>query len=199
MIEFIVNNIDNLTKYVFFLLIFIVVRFLIGSIGLFLIAKKRFAKSPYISFIPVVSPFALGALADRSNLKKGKQTNNALTLMLLSIFKTIAYLGFVVTTFFSVKTIILNAAEAIEKEIAMSPDMFKSAVLVIVIFFIAFVLAFIYAVYYYIALFKTYKNEMNLAIAIIVFVFSMLVPFVREITLFILGLAAKENIGFEIE
>ncbi len=198
MIEFLVNNIDNLSKYAIYLLILVVVRFLIGSIGLFLLAKKRIVKSPYIAFIPILSPFVLGALTDRSNLKKAKKTNNALALMLLSIFKTIAYLGFLAATFFSVKAIIMNAADAIEKDIAMTPDMFKSAAVIIIMFFIAFVLAIIYAVCYYISLFKVYKNEMNTGLAVIVLIFSLVVPFAREITLFILGLTAKEKIGFEI-
>lgn len=199
MLEFLAKNSDNLLNYALYLLIFIVVRFLIQGIGLFLIAKKRYAKKPVLALIPLLSPSALGGIADKVNLRRGKKTNNALTLMLLSIFKTITYFGFLAATFFSFKAIILNAADAIVQDISMTPDMFKSAIAIIITFFIALVLAIIYAVYYYISLFKVYKSEMNTSIAVVAFILSLIAPFVREITLLVLGIAAKEEIGFEIE
>ncbi len=199
MLEFLAKNSDNLLNYALYLLIFIVVRFLIQGIGLFLIAKKRYAKHPFMAFIPFLSPYALGGVADRVNLRNGKETKNASALMLLSIFKTIAYFGFLVATFFSFKAIILNAADTIAQDIAMTPDMFKSAIVVIITLFVALVLAIIYAIYYYISLFKVYKNEMNTGIAVVAIILSLIAPFAREIILFVLGLVAKEEIGFEIE
>lgn len=199
MLELLLRNSDKLAQYTFYFLTLISVRFIFSAVGIFLVAKKKIVKNPGIAFIPFVSPFVLGKVSDKINLRNGNKTKNAKTLLLLSIFKTVAFFGFLAATYFSFNAIVLNAAEAIKQDVAMTPQMFSSVIFVVAIFVVAFILSLFYAIYYYISLFKVYKSEMYLGFAIVGLIISIIAPFGKELILLIVGLIAKEDIGFEIE
>lgn len=199
MFDFLVKNGENLLQTAILVLAILVVRFLIGATGLFLISKKRYAKRPFMAFIPILSPYALGASADRANIKRGKKTNSANTLLLLSIFKTVAYIAFLVVTFLSFKEIVSVVNEATANGNQLSSEILKPAIFMVATYLIALILAVIYAVYYFIALFRVYKREVNTALAVVLLILSLFVSPAKEIILFVLGLTVKEEIGFTIE
>lgn len=199
MLDYLVKNTENFLQTAIIVFAVLFVRFLIGAIGLFLVAKKRDAKAPFLAFLPVVYPLTLGSLADKANIKRGKKTNSATTLLVLSILKTVAYTAFIVTTAFSLSAIITAASDAVANGTTMTADMFKSAIFVVATYLVALILAIFYVVYYYISLFRVYKREMSTGLAVVSLILSLFVSPAKEIILLVLGIVIKEEKGFTIE
>ena len=199
MLDYLVKNTENFLQTAIIVFAILFVRFLIGAIGLFLVAKKRDAKAPFLAFLPVVYPLTLGSLADKANIKRGKKTNSATTLLVLSILKTVAYTAFIITTALSLSSIIAAATEAVANGSTMTADMFKSAIFVVATYLVALILAIFYVVYYYISLFRVYKREMSTGLAVVSLILSLFVSPAKEIILFVLGIVIKEEKGFAIE
>lgn len=137
---------------------------LLGAIGIFRMSKSIGLKYPRLSFIYPVYPFALGRVAEKYVKKDGKKSAKFSGWLLgLGIAEYVLNFAFFAIAIFAVYKIGINAINAIESDISMSPDMFGIMIPAIILYFIAFAVSIAYMVLYYIAFWRIcsifcYKN-----------------------------------------
>ena len=51
----------------------VVLRFVLEAVGVFLLAKKKLVKAPYMALIPILSPAAIGAIREKCDVKFGNE------------------------------------------------------------------------------------------------------------------------------
>lgn len=66
------------------MLLYALLRYLVGALGLYAISKRRGYRRPWLSFIPVANVYLLGAVADNISYCKGKKRHFRYALAVLS-------------------------------------------------------------------------------------------------------------------
>lgn len=129
----------------------------LGSVGIFKISKRLEIKNPWVCFIPLLTPFCIGRIADKRQSKNGKKTtNSAKWILVLFVLQNVLAVLFAVSVFIAKNSIVSNAETAISQNIRMELGMFWAVVPVIILCFSLLAVSVIYAVLYFSALWKAF-------------------------------------------
>ncbi len=176
--------------------------FILQGIGLFNISKKLNLSCPWISFIPVVSFFSLGKIAERYIKNDGRKS--AKFSILLLCFAILSYL--LLFAFFAVLIIgIIGFLRLVNTNIAddtmLTSEIFSVLIPSVVIYLLAFAVSVTYSVLYYIALWRIFAM-LNYANATLYLVLSIFFGFLAPIFIFVIRnkepkFTYGERMGFE--
>lgn len=147
-------------------LIVSVARYVLMSIGLYKIAKRRNINNAFLAFIPVANSYLLGSVYDDINRTMNNTTKNATKLIILDIATTIVRIIF--TPFAFLSSLISN----------MSGFAMVFSVIASLIGAVSFVLSVIYYVFYYISvygIFKEYAHDKAVLYLVLSIIFYPLV------------------------
>lgn len=123
-------------------LAFAVVKYVLGSIGLYTIAKNRKFDNPWLAWIPIARDYYIGRIADDINATMAKRSN------LRKIILALAATQFGVSFISGFITAILAA-------VGMAP---LASVIALSLSAITYLATIAYAVIYFISLYKVYKE-----------------------------------------
>ncbi len=158
---------------ILFAFVFGIISYVLQSVGMYTIAKRRGIHNPWMAWVPVVNMWILGSISDQYQyVAKGKVRNRRKTLLGLTIALTVTivlfYIGILGLSFSAIG----------------SPDSVGSIVGFVVLFVLLYlallVVAIIAAVFQYIALYDLFvSSRPNGAVAFLVLgiIFSFLLPF----------------------
>lgn len=161
------------------------VLYILNGIALFTICKNKQIEKGWLSFVPIANVYVLGKLADLYIPKSGQQYKYAKPLTVLYIVEIFLSAVFAILAANSVISILENILNAIEKDTALTNDMFISVIPLAVVFVFLFAVAVIYKVFYSIALWRVYalicrKN------AVLFLILSVLFSFLAPVFLFLI-------------
>lgn len=135
-----------------------IVLFILRAIGLFKMSKALGLSAPWLGFIPVLSVFSTGRIAQKYVKRDGSYSAKfSVWLLLLYILLLVLLIALVVFVVLAVISIIGYAGEAIAADTAMDIEMFKAVIPVIILYFILMAIAIAYSVVYYIAVWRVYS------------------------------------------
>lgn len=163
-----------------------VLLFLLEAAAIYFFARKKEIKNAWISFVPIVFPFTLGKIAESEEKKYSK------SLLILSILKSVLFCITAALTVNSVKTIFDFAIECIEKNVMMTGDMFVSFIPVIIFFVITLIVAVIFTIYYFMALYKIFKDHTK-RFAPLLLVGSLVSTIVKSVAIFVFALKSQKE------
>lgn len=163
-----------------------IVLFVLKGIGLYEMSVKMGLKNPWLSFIPVVSNFSLGRIAQRYVKKDGSASAKfGVILIVLNAVMYILAAIFSIITIIALGKIILSASNAATEDIAMTLEMFYPLIPVIVLYFVLFACAIALNIIWYVAFWRVcaiYENTN----ATLFTVLSIFFNFLGSIFLFII-------------
>ncbi|MBQ6825791.1 MAG: hypothetical protein IJP34_03925 [Clostridia bacterium] len=126
--------------------------FILEAIGIFKLAKKKEIKLPVLCFVPFITPYYLGLVAEKKkNLKVWLIILFFLTLLTTAV---LAVFGFI-----SANEIIQNAKICIVSDTKMTLDMFSSAIYPIIFYFVSLFAAISYKILRLAAFWKIVSKE----------------------------------------
>lgn len=176
--------------------------FVLQGIGLFNVSKKLNLSNPWICFIPIVSVFSLGRIAQHYVKNDGRKS--AKLSILLLCFAILSYL--LLFAFFAVLIVgIIAFLRVVNNNIVddtmLTTEIFSVLIPSVVLYLLALVAAVTYNVLYYIALWRTFA-VLNYANATLYLVLSIFFSFLSPIFIFVLRnkepkLTYAERMGFE--
>lgn len=102
--------------------------YVLSSLGLYTLAKRRGLKNPWLSWVPVINCWIIGSLSDQYRyVVKGQVKNKRKTLLILSIILVVIYLAVIVccgVMFVNMLQAVINgASEDALLEIVLGPAM----------------------------------------------------------------------------
>lgn len=176
--------------------------YILQAIGIYKMGKSLNVSAPWLSFIPVANSFALGRIASKYVKKDGKNSVNfGVWLLVLEILMYILLVAFIACTVIGVISIIGFAEDAAISDSAMSLEMFKGFIPVIILYVILLAVEITYLVLFYVSLWRIFSifSAQN---ATLFTVLSIFFTFLYPIFLFIVRndkptLAYPERMGFE--
>lgn len=176
--------------------------FVIRGFALFDMSKGLNIKNAWMGFVPVLSVFALGKIAENYEKKDGtKASKQGIVLLIFNILQYIAVFVFIVLAVISAIKIYGFADTAIINETVMDLSMFMSLVPVIICYFVLLAISVVFTVLFYIALYRIYSvfDSKN---AILYTVLSVFFSFLQPIFLFLIRknapkITEAERMGFE--
>lgn len=178
--------------------------YILNSIGLFKMSKSLGLSNAWISFVPILSVFSLGRIAQRY-IKRNGSTSAKFSVILLVLYILQLVLAVVFSVFLglAIASIITNASSSIVNETAMTLDMFSAVIPVIAMYFVLFGITLAYTIIYYVALWRVFSifNDSN---ATLFTVLSIFFKFLPQIFLFAVRnkepkLTYSERLGIEVE
>lgn len=170
----------------FFTSIIGLVLFVIKGFAIFDMSKKLNLKKNYLGFIPVVSVFAFGRIAEKYRKKDGsKSAKFSVILLIFNILQYLLAIVFIAVTIYAVIEIYGFAENAIIKDVSMELYMFSSLIPVIICYFILFAVSVAYTVLTYVSFWRIceFFNKRN---ATLYTFLSVIFPFLMPIFLFII-------------
>ena len=160
--------------------------FILFAYSVYEISKKEGFKSPWISFIPVVSDFALGRIAEKYVAANGKRSAKMSVLLIaFKIASIIAAALFAVFTVIAVIRIGGNLEEVVANDSALDTEALTSLVPVFVSYLFVLGCGITHTVLYYISLYRTY-SMLERHNATLFLVLSIFFSFMSAIFMFIL-------------
>lgn len=148
-----------------------VVCYVLMSMGLYKIAKRRNINNAFLAFIPIANSYLLGSVSDDINRTMNKTTKNATKLIIFNIAATI--ISIIFTPFASLSSLISS----------MTGFAMVFSVITSLIGAVSFVVSVIYSVFYYISLYSIFKEYAHdkavlyLVLSIIFYPFASLFMF----------------------
>lgn len=160
--------------------------FILLAYSVYEISKKAGFKNPWVSFIPVVSDFAMGRIAEKYVAPNGKKSAKMSVLLIaFKIASIIAAVLFAVFTVIALIRIGVNLEQVIEKDSALDTDALTSLVPVFVSYLFVLGCGITHTVLYYISLYRTY-SMLEHHNATLFLVLSIFFSFMSAIFMFIL-------------
>ena len=154
--------------------------YVLTSLGLYALAKRRGLKNPWLSWVPVINCWIIGSLSDQYRyVVKGQVKNKRKTLLILSIILAVIYLAVIVCCVVMfvnmIQAVINGASEDALLEIVMGPAM---AMLGLCLPIVGIAIAM--AVVRYIAMYDIYTScdpQNNVLFLVLSILFSVTEPF----------------------
>ncbi len=167
---------------------------ILGAAGVLRISRSQGRKAPWVGFLYPVYPYSLGRIAREYKSKKAKKCADlAVWLEGLFLAKFILAGGFAAAGAYAVRTITENALTAIKENIAMTPEMFRSAVPVIALYFTALAAAAAYKIVYFVVLWRIFSLSFP-KYASVLLVISVFFGFMGNVFIFA---ASRKFINYE--
>lgn len=133
-----------LMLFMFLAFAYSVLVYVLGGIGMYTLGQKRGMKNAFLAFIPIANVFFLGKIADDIGLTMNKKTNYAQKLLIFCI------MDFAIAFFLVPLSVVIGLATG---NVAIIIGM-----LMFFVYIVLMVISICYMVFYYIALFKVYKE-----------------------------------------
>ena len=157
-----------------------IVLFVLKGIGLYEMSVKMGLKNPWLSFIPVVSCFSLGRIAQRYVKRDGTASAKfGVFLIVLNVLMYILAIVFSVITVIAFGKIILSASNAATADIAMTLEMFYPLIPVIVLYFGMLACAIAFNIIWYVAFWRVcaiFENTNATLFTVLSIFFTFLAP-----------------------
>ena len=176
--------------------------FILQAIGIYKMGKKLGVPAPLISFIPVVSSFAFGRIANKYVKREGKKSANfGVWLLIFQISLYILLIASIVCLVISIISISGYAYSTISDGSEMKLEMFASFIPVIILYVVMLGIAITYQVIYYVAMWRIF-SIFSVNNADLFLVLSVFFPIIAPIFIFIIKnnkptLTYPERMGFE--
>lgn len=149
---------------------FSIAMYIFKTIGLYTLASRRNMKNKFLVFIPIVSEYYLGSIADDICLTMNKKTNYARKILILSIVYFVIYVLFL--PMYALSAIMLYGG-------------FAFGMFFVLLYLALSATYIIKKVYEYIALYSIFK-EYSYNNAVIFEVLSIIFPFLANVFLFVI-------------
>ena len=155
-------------------LIYSIVAYILGSLGIHSIAKRRGILHPWLAWLPFGCPWILGSISDQyQQIVKGKIRRRSVLLLVMSIVEVVVYFAiYVVTTYMAFMP--FSSQDALAGTIIL---------VVLVVWFVMFALIIVCAIFTYIALHDLYAS-CNPKHAITFLLLSIFLPTIMPIFIF---------------
>ena len=159
--------------------------YVLHSLGIYTIAKKRGIANPFLAWIPVANIWILGSIADQYDeaVKGVKKKSRILLLVLeIAVYVSLAVLC-VIAVLFEVVTIVYLASEA-NYGYDITDGAFAVVAVVLLLFAAVMILEVVLSVFTYIAYYKLFKS-CRPDLAVVFLVLSIFVSFAAPICVFV--------------
>lgn len=181
--------------------------YVLHSLGMYTIAKRRGISNPFLAWIPVAQLWILGSIADQyDEAEKGVKKKSRVLLLVLEIAMYACLAFFYVIAFIFMIIIIMAGVAEGTYEYSYGYDNIAVLMAVFGIAFVLFfgaimVLAIVLSVFMYIAYYKLFKSCRPDS-AVLFLVLSIIIPFCLQICVFICrkddrGMPVKEEVSVE--
>lgn len=181
--------------------------YVLHSLGMYTIAKRRGISNPFLAWIPVAQLWILGSIADQyDEAEKGVKKKSRVLLLVLEIAMYACLAFFYVIAFIFMIIIIMAGVAEGTYEYSYGYDNIAALMVVFGIAFVLFfvvimVLAIVLSVFMYIAYYKLFKSCRPDS-AVLFLVLSIIIPFCLQICVFICrkddrGMPVKEEVSVE--
>lgn len=151
--------------------------YVLQSLGLYSIAKRRGIHNPWLSWIPVGNYWIVGSIADQYQyVAKGKVRNRRKVLLGLGIA---LYAMLAVIIVCAVVVLAMGISSGMNSA-AMEAEIAGPAIIMVLAYFALFVLAVVWTVFWYIALYSLFESsnpESAIVFLILSIFMSFLVPY----------------------
>ena len=175
--------IEYLMKYLLVILLCVgvgIFLYILNSVALFKMSKTLGLKNAWISFVPILSVFSFGRVAQRYIRKDSNPSAKfSIWLLVLYLLQGLSVAAFSVLTVKSVIEILNNVGNAMINETEITLEMFSSFIYVIISFLVLFGIAIAYQIVYYVALWRIYAifNEQKAPLFIVLSIlFAPIIP-----------------------
>ena len=163
--------------------------YVLTSLGLQRICKRRGLSFPWLSWIPVASAWVMGNISDDYDGQHGKKRNRRTIMLVLSIL--VLVLSLVLTGVIGVFFFSFDALSADHENVALAAG--GSIVIGILLYIALAVLSIVLTVFSYICLYKIFEStKPNLAVLFLIL--SFFVPLAQGVCIFIC-----RNGGYDLE
>ncbi len=156
------------------------VMFILKAFSLYEMSKSLGIKNAFLSFVPIVSVFAFGKVAEKYEKKDGSKSAKFGTLLLIfNILQYILLIVFIVLVIIAAFEIYDFAEVAVLEDSTMELSMFASVVPVIICYFALFAISVAVTVLQYVAFWRIcgiFDNNNATLFTILSVVFSFLMP-----------------------
>ncbi len=141
-----------------FMIAFSIAQYMLQSLGIYTIAKRRGIDKPWLAWIPYASVWTLGCISDQYRyVKKGQVKSKRKLLIGLSIGMLGCVILFFVLYFSSFITLFINMSNASSDSQAVS-SFFGAMGGMLLSYVPMIVVGIVYSVFYYIALYDLYES-----------------------------------------
>ena len=160
---------------------------ILGAAGVFKISRRQGCKAPWIGFLYPVYPYSLGRIAREYKSKKAKKCAD-LSVWVEGLFLAQFVLAgaFAASGVYAARVITENALKAIEDNISMTPEMFRSAVPVIALYFVTLAASVAYKIIYFVVLWRIF-SILSPKYASVLLVLSVFFGFLGNVFIFVLS------------
>lgn len=155
--------------------------FIFNGFGIFKISKNAEIKAPWLAFVPILSVFAMGRIAEKYVKRDGKGSAKMGALLLcFSILTAVLLVALIVFLVIAIIQIASVADNAVNEELALGIADFKAFIPVIIFYVLAIASSVTYSVLYYISLWRIFamldNSNATLFLVLSIF-FSFVMPF----------------------
>lgn len=132
--------------------------FVLNGIGIMKMSNSLNISNGWLAFIPFASIFAFGRVGQRY-IKKDGRPSTKFSVLLLALYILMSVLAVILTVLLIIflLTLIVYAEDVIANDTALTMDMFKGAIPVIVCTFVILAVEIVYMILYYVCLWRVYS------------------------------------------
>ncbi len=177
------EGIGFLIFYLIYMLLIVVlgvVSYVLRSLGVYTIAKRRCIRRPWFAWVPIVDQYLLGCISDQYQyVVKGKNRNKRRVLLALTIAQTVAIIGIFAVYILMVVNMV-RIAEVGMSDAMMVQMIAAPAIGILCMSLVMMVLAIVLMVFRYMALYDLYTScspANNVLFLVLSIVFSVTEPF----------------------
>ncbi len=177
------ENIGFLIFYLIYMLLIAVLNiasYVLRSLGVYTIAKRRGIRRPWFAWVPVVDYYLLGCISDQYQyVVKGKTRNKRSVLLALAITQTVVIIGMFAAYVLLMVNVVRTAAAGMSEELMMR-TVAAPAIGILCISLVMMVLAIVTMVFRYMALYDLYTScspANNVLFLVLSIVFNVTEPF----------------------
>ena len=177
------ENIGFLIFYLIYMLLIAVLNiasYVLRSLGVYTIAKRRGIRRPWFAWVPVVDYYLLGCISDQYQyVVKGKTRNKRSVLLALAITQTVVIIGMFAAYILLMVNVVRTAAAGMSEELMMR-TVAAPAIGILCISLVMMVLAIVTMVFRYMALYDLYTScspANNVLFLVLSIVFNVTEPF----------------------
>lgn len=156
------------------------VLFILKGFSIYEMSKRLGIKKAFLGFIPLVSVFAFGRVAEKYQKADGsKSAKFGALLLILNILQYIVLIVFIVLVVIAAFEIYNFAELAVLEDTVMELSMFASVIPVIISYFVLFSISLAFTILYYVAFFrvcKIFDDKDAVLFTVLSVVFSFLMP-----------------------
>ena len=135
-----------------------IVTYILSSLGLYTIAKRRGLNHPWLAWIPVANVWLLGSLSDQYRyVVRGENKSKRKVLLTLNIITAVLSVAIIVSAVVMVGQIVIGAANGMS-ETAFLQTMVGPMVCIVGLCLPVMGVSIAYAIIYYMALYDVYKS-----------------------------------------